>query len=120
MLRVRPGVELVRASFDPTRELITLDFPTFERPRKATSGREGAGNRAGSLAEVRYRARMRIATVSREGTRVCKYSSHRNALMLMQEDEICDCQLPFWFWLRQPLPSSNPTQIPSALLATPR
>ena len=31
---VRPGVELVRATFDPSRELMTLDFPTLERPRK--------------------------------------------------------------------------------------
>ena len=37
MLRVRPGVELVRASFVPTSELMTLDFPTFDLPRKATS-----------------------------------------------------------------------------------
>src|SRR5579872_582813 len=43
MLRVRPGVELVRASFVPTKELITLDLPTLDRPRKATSGSEGAG-----------------------------------------------------------------------------
>lgn len=49
MLRVRPGVELVRATFDPISELITLDFPTFDRPRKATSGRVGAGNCAALL-----------------------------------------------------------------------
>ena len=36
-------VELVRASLVPTSELMTLDFPTFERPRKATSGIVGAG-----------------------------------------------------------------------------
>ena len=40
---VRPGVELVRAILAPSRELSTLDFPTFERPRKATSGSTGAG-----------------------------------------------------------------------------
>src|SRR6202030_1016489 len=43
MLRVRPGVELVRAILSPIRVLITLDFPTFERPRNATSGKVGAG-----------------------------------------------------------------------------
>lgn len=57
MLRVRPGVELVRASFDPINELITLDFPTLERPRNATSGRLGAGNCAGLLAAARNLAR---------------------------------------------------------------
>src|SRR5229473_480680 len=41
MLRVRPGVLLVRASFAPTNELMTLDFPTLERPRKAISGTPG-------------------------------------------------------------------------------
>ena len=41
--RVRPGVELVRASLVPTSELITLDFPTFDGPRKAISGSVGTG-----------------------------------------------------------------------------
>src|ERR1700735_4116046 len=41
MLRVRPGVLLVRASFAPTSTLIKLDFPTFDRPRKAISARRG-------------------------------------------------------------------------------
>src|SRR5258708_39587060 len=50
MLRVRPGVELVRASFESTRVLITLDFPTFELPRNATSGKLGAGKWATSVA----------------------------------------------------------------------
>ena len=44
MARVRPGVELVRAIFVPKSELMTLDLPTFERPRNATSGSAGAGN----------------------------------------------------------------------------
>ena len=57
MLRVRPGVELVCANFDPSSELITLDFPTFERPRKATSGRPGAGKRAALLAAAKNLAR---------------------------------------------------------------
>jgi hypothetical protein len=39
MARVRPGVELVRAIFAPTNALITLDLPTFERPKKAISGK---------------------------------------------------------------------------------
>src|ERR1700694_727035 len=57
ILRVRPGVELVRASLVPTRELITLDLPTLERPRNAISGRLGAGNCAASVAAARKRER---------------------------------------------------------------
>lgn len=35
---VRPGVRLVRASFEfSVKALIALDFPAFERPAKATS-----------------------------------------------------------------------------------
>ena len=56
MLRVRPGVELVRASLASTSVLITLDLPTFERPRKATSGRLGAGKWAASVAAAMNRA----------------------------------------------------------------
>src|SRR5271169_6289747 len=56
-LRVRPGVELVRASLAPTRELITLDLPTLERPRKAISGRVGAGKWERSVAAARNRER---------------------------------------------------------------
>ena len=55
MLRVRPGVELVRASLVPTRELIRLDFPTLERPRKATSGTDGAGKCVTSVAAATNR-----------------------------------------------------------------
>src|SRR5580692_3828630 len=36
--RVLPGVEDTFASRDPSRELINDDFPTFDRPRNATSG----------------------------------------------------------------------------------
>src|SRR5277367_1137534 len=36
--RVLPGVDDTFASRDPSRELISEDFPTFERPRNATSG----------------------------------------------------------------------------------
>ena len=57
MLRVRPGVELVRASFESTSVLITLDFPTFERPRNATSGRLGTGKWAASVAAAMNRDR---------------------------------------------------------------
>ena len=57
MLRVRPGVELVRASLVPTSELITLDLPTLDRPRKAISGIDGAGKCAASVAAARKRDR---------------------------------------------------------------
>src|SRR5258707_9488023 len=36
--RVRPGVEDTFASREPSSELISEDFPTFDRPRNATSG----------------------------------------------------------------------------------
>src|SRR5436309_1277650 len=64
MVRVRPGVELTCASFCPSRELIRLDFPTFDRPKKANSGGPAAraetrpplpGNR-GAAARVRLSA----------------------------------------------------------------
>ena len=57
MARVRPGVELVRATLSPTRELMTLDLPTFERPRKAISGRVGTGKCAASVADAMKRER---------------------------------------------------------------
>jgi len=40
-----------------TKELITLDLPTLERPRNAISGRVGAGNCAASVAAARNRER---------------------------------------------------------------
>src|ERR1700690_1299885 len=64
MLRVRPGVLLVRASFLPTSVLMTLDLPTFERPRKAISGSPGRGKCATSLADKRYCDKIRMETVS--------------------------------------------------------
>src|SRR5450631_3347635 len=64
MLRVRPGVLLVRASFAPTSEFMTLDFPTLDRPKKAISGTVRAGKWLKSLAESINRARIRIQTVS--------------------------------------------------------
>jgi hypothetical protein len=51
--RVRPGVEETRASRDPSRALIKLDFPTFDRPRKATSGAPSGGNCVAEVAERR-------------------------------------------------------------------
>ena len=57
MLRVRPGVELVRASLVPTNELMTLDLPTLDRPKKAISGRLGTGKWETSVAEAKNRAR---------------------------------------------------------------
>src|SRR5712671_2858695 len=66
ILRVRPGVELVRASFVPTSALITLDLPTLERPRKATSGRLGAGKCDTSVAAARNRARILMPPVCYE------------------------------------------------------
>src|SRR5260370_39201062 len=57
MRRVRPGVELVRASLAPTRVLIPLDLPTFERPRNATAGKVGAGKCAASVAAAMNRER---------------------------------------------------------------
>jgi len=57
--RVRQGVELVRAILVPTNELITLDLPTFERPRKAISGNVGEGKCPASLADNMNRERTR-------------------------------------------------------------
>src|SRR5215831_11466426 len=57
MVRVLPGVELTCASFCPSRELIKLDLPTFERPRKANSGGPSRGKAAGSAADVMNLAR---------------------------------------------------------------
>src|SRR5271165_4737968 len=60
MLRVRPGVELVLASFAPSRELITLDLPTFDRPRNAISGSRGGGKWLASIADIMNRAKTRM------------------------------------------------------------
>lgn len=51
MARVRPGVDETLACFEPRRAFSKLDLPTLERPRKAISGTEGAGNCAGESAE---------------------------------------------------------------------
>jgi hypothetical protein len=60
MLRVLPGVELVFATLLPTKELMTLDLPTLERPRNAISGRLGGGKCLTSLAANMNRVRTRI------------------------------------------------------------
>ena len=44
-------------SFVPTSELMTLDLPTLERPRNATSGIVGAGKWEASVAAARKRDR---------------------------------------------------------------
>src|SRR6185437_1408648 len=64
MVCVRPGVELTCASFCPSRELIKLDFPTLDRPRKANSGGPSAGKNLGSAADVRNLARMGFMQVT--------------------------------------------------------
>ena len=75
MLRVRPGVELVRASLVPTRELMTLDLPTFERPRKAISGTEGTGKWDMSVAAARNRDRTLISKFAMEVETLARWAS---------------------------------------------
>jgi hypothetical protein len=58
-------VELVRAILLPTSELITLDLPTFDRPRNAISGKSGTGNWLASVTAIMNRASTRMKTVSR-------------------------------------------------------
>jgi len=53
-------VELVLATLEPRSELMTLDLPTFDRPRNATSGNTGAGKRAASLADIINRDKTRM------------------------------------------------------------
>lgn len=52
MARVRPGVAETFANFEPRSAFNKLDLPTLERPRKAISGMDGAGNCAGECAEM--------------------------------------------------------------------
>src|SRR5215472_6991021 len=80
MLRVRPGVELVRASLVPTKELMTLDLPTFERPRKAISGSEGTGKWETSVAAAKNRDRTLISKFAMEVERLASWGSgsHRD------------------------------------------
>ncbi len=54
---VRPGVDDVRASpRTESRELIKLDLPTFERPRKAISGFASRGQSGSVKALLRNSA----------------------------------------------------------------
>src|SRR5436190_24306699 len=53
MVWVLPGVELTCASFCWSRELMRLDLPTLDRPRKANSGGPSGGKWWGSAAEMR-------------------------------------------------------------------
>jgi hypothetical protein len=59
--------------------LITLDFPTLDRPRKAISGKVGEGKCVKSLADSINRAKIRMLTVSSvwgaQGKRVGKINS---------------------------------------------
>ncbi len=64
MRRVRPGVLLVTASpFRPTSRLRSDDFPTLDRPAKATSGRPSRGNCAGAAALLL--CSLTVATIKR-------------------------------------------------------
>src|SRR5882724_4677059 len=74
MLRVRPGVELVRASLAPTSELITLDLPTLERPRNAISGRVGAGKCETSVAAAMNRARTLMLQFAMRSAKLARHS----------------------------------------------
>jgi hypothetical protein len=58
---VLPGVLLTRASFVPVSEFSSDDLPTFDRPRKAISGADSAGNCVGAAADVRKRAKTFIS-----------------------------------------------------------
>ena len=50
----------MRATLDPSRELMTLDLPTLDRPRNAISGSVGGGNRLTSVAAAMNRERTRM------------------------------------------------------------
>src|SRR5437868_7816457 len=66
---VRPGVDDTFASRDPSSELINEDFPTFDRPRNATSGAPyvftAEGKCATSVADNRKTGFSRIHSVYR-------------------------------------------------------
>ncbi len=74
MVWVRPGVLLVLAILVPTRELIRLDLPTFERPRKAISGAPAGGNCRGSAAEVTKRVSTFMPSISPYRGGKCKWT----------------------------------------------
>src|SRR5580698_8465076 len=89
MARVRPGVELVRAILAPTRELITLDLPTFERPRKAISGRVGTGKWEASVAEAMNRERTLMVKFATRGGWLASLGelAHRLTTKLLAQGE---------------------------------
>src|ERR1019366_1442023 len=66
MVCVRPGVLLVGAILAPTSELMRLDLPTLERPRKAISGAPAGGNCRGSTAAATKRVRTFMPQLSPE------------------------------------------------------
>src|ERR1700731_50390 len=66
MAWVRPGVEETCACFEPTSAFSRLDLPTFERPRKATSGADGGGKCSGAVAESRNLGMRRITLIVAE------------------------------------------------------
>src|SRR5690348_18032928 len=91
MLRVRPGVELVRANLVPTKELITLDLPTLERPRNAISGTVGAGKCAASVAAARNRDKTLMLKFATTGWKLASI-----------EDNPCPAQSGFGTIARRP------------------
>jgi hypothetical protein len=68
------------------RELMTLDLPTFDRPRKATSGSTGAGNWLGSLTDIMKRAKTRINQFA--------VSSEKLQARLAQKLKMTRCNFP--------------------------
>ena len=60
---VRPGEAETLAAFSPNNPLIKLDLPTLDRPRKANSGAEAAGNCSGDIADSRNFVTRRMPTV---------------------------------------------------------
>src|ERR1700752_1592026 len=73
---VRPGVEEVRARpRTESRELIRLDLPTFERPRKPISGLESRGQSASWKALLRNSAL--VTFISQKS--VCNSAGNRTA-----------------------------------------
>src|SRR2546425_11092066 len=72
---VRPGVDDVRARpRTPSRELIKLDFPTFERPRKAISGLQSPGQSVSSNALLMNSALVTFIVLAAAS---CRYAQLR-------------------------------------------
>src|SRR5689334_2955893 len=99
MERVRPGVELVFAILAPNSELMTLDLPTFDRPRNATSGKAGAGNWCTAVAEVINRERTRTTKFGFSRKKLQAGISRNRARILVLISEIMtgtQCDPPRW------------------------